>query len=71
MPSQATFLMAQFLDWVNRRPRTYADVRDVWPSTCPLNSAWEDAVAERLVVFDGQGTLVLTSEGRAALEHAQ
>jgi len=69
--SQATFLMAQFLDWVDRSPRTYADVRDVWPSTCPLNSAWEDAVTARFVVFNGDGTLVLTEDGRAELSRGK
>jgi hypothetical protein len=68
--SQATFLMAQLLEWVERSPRTYADVRDVWPSTCPLNNAWEDAVAGRLVAFD-DGTLVLTEGGRAELRRCR
>ncbi|HTI88023.1 MAG TPA: hypothetical protein VL966_15570 [Alphaproteobacteria bacterium] len=71
MASQGTYLMAQFLDWVERSPRTYADVRDVWPSTCPLNSAWEDAVVQRFVAFNGDGTLVLTEDGRAELRRGR
>jgi hypothetical protein len=70
MASQATFLPVQFLDWVARRPRTLADVRDAWQSTCPLNSAWEDAIADDLVAFGPEGHVVLTARGRARLGDA-
>jgi len=33
-------LTLQFLAWVADRPRCYGDMRAVWQSTCPLNSAW-------------------------------
>ena len=67
MASQATFLRAQFLEWVAHRPRARAELRDAWQSTCPLNSAWEDAIAEDLVRFDSEGHLQLTAEGLAKL----
>jgi hypothetical protein len=70
MASEATFLMVQFLDWVDRRPRRYAEIRDAWSSTCPLNCAWEDAIADDLVGYDGDGRLVLTGRGRARLDKA-
>ena len=70
MANEATFLMIQFLDWVDRRPRDYAEIRDAWSSTCPLNCAWEDAVADDLVRYDGDGRLVLTGRGRARLDKA-
>ena len=62
--------MIQFLDWVDCRPRRYAEIRDTWSSTCPLNCAWEDAVADDLVRYDGEGRLVLTDRGRARLDKA-
>jgi hypothetical protein len=68
MASQAKFLTAQFLNWVASAPRTLADVREVWLSTCPLNSAWEDAISEDLVTFGAESHLVLTDKGRAHLE---
>lgn len=71
MASQAKFLTVQFLDWVARRPRSRADVQDAWHSTCPLNSPWEDALAEELVEFGPQGHLVLTAHGRARLDKAK
>jgi hypothetical protein len=67
MASEASFLTAQFLDWVARKPRTLADVREVWLSTCPLNSVWENAISEDLVTFGPERHLVLTDRGRARL----
>ena len=67
MASQASFLTAQFLAWVTERPRSRADLGETWQSTCPLNSPWEDAVAEELVTFDRAGHLRLTERGQARL----
>jgi hypothetical protein len=70
MASQATFLMQQFLSWVDARPRRHAEVREAWSSTCPLNCAWEDALADDLVGYDGDGRLVLSGRGRDRLASA-
>jgi len=70
MASEARFLMVQFLDWVDRRPRSYAEVRDAWSSTCPLNCAWEDAIADDLVERRPDGSLLLTAHGQARLAGA-
>ena len=63
MASQATFLMQQFLAWVEARPRSHAELREAWSSTCPLNCAWEDAVSDDLIGYDDGGRLVLTQRG--------
>ncbi len=49
MASEAKFLMVQFLEWLEARPRRVAEVRAAWSSTCPLNCAWEDAISDDLV----------------------
>src|SRR5579872_1977949 len=67
MASEATFLMRQFLGWIDVGPRRPAEVREAWSSTCPLNCAWEDALADDLVGYDRDGRLVLTARGRARL----
>jgi len=67
MASEATFLLAQFLDWIARKPRRAADVREAWSSTCPLNCAWEDAISQDLVRRSPDGFVVLTGRGRAHL----
>ena len=55
MASEAKLLTVQFLQWVAARPRRYAEVRDAWSSTCPLNCAWEDAICDDLVRADADG----------------
>jgi hypothetical protein len=69
MASEAKLLTLQFLQWVAARPRRYAEVREAWSSTCPLNCAWEDAVCDDLVRQAADGCVVLTEAGRARLEH--
>jgi hypothetical protein len=67
MASEAKLLRVQFLQWLAARPRRYVDVRDAWSSTCPLNCAWEDAIADDLVRHSADGQVVLTERGRAIL----
>jgi hypothetical protein len=68
MASEAKLLILQFLHWVAARPRRYAEVREAWSSTCPLNCAWEDAITDDLVRQTPDGCIVLTETGRARLE---
>lgn len=70
MASEAKLLTVQFLRWVAARPRSYAELRDAWSSTCPLTCAWEDAIADDLVRRGADGWLVLTERGRARLDAA-
>jgi len=67
MATEAKFLMVQFLRWVEARPRTVAEVRNAWSSTCPLNCAWEDALADDLVHLTADGAVILTAAGRMRL----
>jgi len=67
MASEAKFLMVQFLEWIEARPRRIAEVRAAWSSTCPLNCAWEDAVCDDLVACGLDGRISLTDRGRARL----
>jgi hypothetical protein len=60
----------ELLEWVDREPRAYPDAIEVWRSTCPQHSVWEDALDEQLIKVapDGAGArVVVTSRGRAAL----
>jgi hypothetical protein len=70
MVSEATFLMVQFLNWVDQRPRSHTEVRNAWSSTCPLNCAYEDAIADDLVERRADGHLVLSERGLARLAAA-
>ncbi|HXP72843.1 MAG TPA: hypothetical protein VN823_01755 [Stellaceae bacterium] len=75
MPHSVSLLTLQFLAWVDSRPRTYAEARQAWRSTCPTTCAWEDALSESQIEFEtGGGRLtdrspvVLSARGRAALQ---
>ena len=71
MASEAKLLTVQFLRWVAVRPRRYAEMREAWSSTCPLNCAWEDALADDLIALTGDGGIVLTARGRRRLEESE
>jgi hypothetical protein len=68
MATEAKLLIVQFLQWVVTRPRSVAEARAAWSSTCPLNCAWEDALADNMVALSRDGRVVLTPFGRARLE---
>jgi hypothetical protein len=68
MAAEAKFLIVQFLEWVEAKPRRVAEVRNAWSSTCPLNCAWEDALSDDLVECGADGTVVVSAQGRARLE---
>jgi hypothetical protein len=64
-------LVLDFLDWLVAEPRAYAEVMEVWRTSCPRLPVWEDAVDAGLVVRrapTGERAIVgLTPAGRALL----
>jgi hypothetical protein len=67
-------LSRDFLSWLDRAPRSYAETMEAWRSSCRRLTIWEDALADGLVqVEGGKGTplgrlmVCLTPRGRAAL----
>jgi hypothetical protein len=72
-PAIPTTLMAQFLHWLEERPRSYADTMDAWRSNCPRLSAWEDALEEGLIRLEpaqngaADMQVRVTTKGRARL----
>jgi hypothetical protein len=70
VPSQEVGpLTRDLLRWIAGRRPSYAEVREVWPSTCPRLAIWEDALAAGLVrvVRDGSGSVVRVTPGGEAL----
>jgi hypothetical protein len=73
-PMSATLSPAtlEFLAWVARKPRSYAEAMDAWRTSCPRLSAWDDALNDRLIELRAGGTLgeslvILTPRGEALL----
>ena len=68
-------LVLDFLDWLAAGPRPYAEVMEVWRTSCPRLPVWEDAVDAGAVVrrvAPGVGPVVeLTAVGRSLLTAAR
>lgn len=67
-----TELTREFLLWIARRPRTYAEAMEAWRSNCPRQSVWEDALLDGLIQVENGPTMneskvTLTAVGAAAL----
>ncbi len=73
MPGSVSLLTIEFLSWLAARPRSHAEVKEAWRSTCPLTCAWEDALDRDLVRLSradgraGAAMVELTPRGRALL----
>jgi hypothetical protein len=66
-------LILDFLHWLDAGPRPYAEVMDVWRTSCPRLTVWEDAVDGGLIERRrdaGAPIVVLTVKGRRALRSA-
>ena len=42
---QNAALIRQLLEWIASAPRTYGDAMEIWRSSCPRHTIWEDALA--------------------------
>jgi hypothetical protein len=56
----------QLLEWIAEQSRGYAETIEVWKTSCPRLSVWEDALADELVRVD-RGHVLLTAAGRELL----
>jgi len=52
-----TALTIEFLTWLARRPRTYAEAMEAWRSNCPRQSVWEDALLEGLIEVENGASM--------------
>jgi hypothetical protein len=43
MTQSADPLVLDFVEWIAREPRTYAEVISTWKTSCPRLTIWEDA----------------------------
>ena len=73
MPTAPPALIRDFLAWLAAAPRPYAEAMEVWRTSCPRLTIWEDALDDGLIVrragAGGRGPVVeLTAKGRAWLE---
>jgi len=75
-PEWVTPATLEFLAWVARRPRSYAETMEAWQTSCPRSSVWEDALGDGLCQLESgrscidESGVVLTPRGRAILNGA-
>jgi hypothetical protein len=66
-----TPLTMDFLGWLAAGPRPYAEVMDVWRTSCPRLTVWEDAIDGGLVAHchapGGPAMVEMTARGAALL----
>lgn len=72
MNDMSQSLVLDLVEWVARRPRPYADVMDIWRTSCPRLTIWEDAqdqqLVERFQHESGSIFVKATDRGQALLE---
>jgi hypothetical protein len=68
--SGVSALTVQLLEWLAERPRSYAETLEVWKTSCPRLTIWEDAVRDGLVRVE-RGAVVLTSAGAALAQNVE
>ena len=74
MTDTLTPLILEFLEWTAARPRSYAEAMDIWRTSCPRLTVWEDAIDQGLAVprrgLDRELRVELTPAGQQFLTEA-
>ena len=72
MPDPVEPLIVDLLEWIARAPRPYAEVMEVWRTSCPRLPVWEEANArgflEQRHVAGSPAVVVITEAGLRRLE---
>jgi hypothetical protein len=66
MSETADPLVLDFVEWVAREPRAYAEVIAAWKTSCPRLTIWEDATERGYVAREtiaGLGLVIAVTEG--------
>jgi hypothetical protein len=73
MTELADPLVLDFVEWIAREPRLYAEVLGTWKTSCPRLTIWEDAADRGYVVREtlaGLGLVVTITEAGEKLLRA-
>ena len=73
MTELADPLVLDFVEWIAREPRRYAEVVATWKTSCPRLTVWEDAADQGLVMREtitGFGMVVTVTKHGAKLLRA-
>ncbi len=68
-------LVLDLVEWVAKQPRSYSEVIEVWRTSCPRLTVWEDAVDRGYVTrqpVQGRTIVITTALGQQFLrEHGR
>jgi hypothetical protein len=70
MENSVQALIVDLLEWIGPTPRLYAEVQDVWRTSCPKLPVWEDAVDAGLLdswFEPGRGRYIAVSASGLAM----
>ena len=71
MSEAADPLVLDFVEWIAREPRSYAEVIATWKTSCPRLTIWEDATERGYVAREtiaGSGLFIaVTADGERLL----
>ena len=73
MSETANPLVLDFVEWVAREPRAYAEVIATWKTSCPRLTIWEDAADRGYVgreTLPGVGLIIAVTENGEKLLRA-
>ncbi|SEN58155.1 hypothetical protein [Bradyrhizobium sp. OK095] len=73
MSCNADPLVLDFVEWIAREPRAYAEVISTWKTSCPRLTIWEDAADHGYVAREtrpGAGLIIAVTEGGERLLRA-
>jgi hypothetical protein len=73
MSELADPLVLDFVEWIAREPRLYAEVVGTWKTSCPRLTIWEDAADRGYVAREtiaGFGLVVTVTEDEEKLLRA-
>ena len=73
MSETADPLVLDFVEWVAREPRAYAEVIATWKTSCPRLTIWEDPADRGYVAREtiaGLGLVIAVKEGGERLLRA-
>jgi len=65
MSCKADPLVLDFVEWIAREPRAYAEVISTWKTSCPRLTIWEDAADRGFVAREtmpGLGLVIAVTE---------
>lgn len=65
MSCEADPLVLDFVEWIAREPRAYAEVISTWKTSCPRLTIWEDAADRGFVArgtVPGLGLVIAVTE---------